>query len=129
MYSEDCRYSKEHEWIKVEGDRGKVGITDFAQEQLGDVVYVEVPEVGATFSAAESFGNIESVKAVSELFCPVAGEILEINQKVVDRPELVNEDPHGDGWLIILRVEDPSELAKLLSAAQYQKHMEEEAAS
>ena len=129
MYSEDCRYTKEHEWIKMEGDGGKLGITHFAQEQLGDIVYVELPEIGATFSAMETFGNIESVKAVSELFCPVAGEILEINQEVVDRPELVNEDPHGKGWLIVIRVEDSSELEKLLSAAQYQKYVEEEAES
>ena len=129
MYPEEYRYSKEHEWIKVDGDRGTIGITDYAQQQLGDVVFVELPEVGATFSAQEVFGNIESVKAVSELFCPISGEILEINQTAVDSPELVNKDPHGEAWLIVLKIQDPAQVAGLLSAADYQKYLEEEAES
>jgi len=129
MYPDDCRYTKEHEWIKVEENTGTVGITHHAQEQLGDIVYVELPEVGASFGAMEPFGNIESVKAVSELFCPVAGEVVEINQEVVDRPELVNEDPHGKGWLIVLRLEDSSQLENLLSAEKYEQHVKEEAES
>jgi glycine cleavage system H protein len=127
MYPEEYRYSKEHEWIKVDGDRGTIGITDYAQQQLGDVVFVELPEVGATFSAQEVFGNIESVKAVSELFCPISGEILEINQTAVDSPEMVNKDPHGEAWLIVIKIQDPAEVAGLLSAADYQKYLEEEA--
>ncbi len=127
MYPEEYRYSKEHEWIRVDGDRGTIGITDYAQQQLGDVVFVELPEVGATFSAREVFGNIESVKAVSELFCPISGEILEINQVAIDSPELVNKDPHGEAWLIVIKIQDPAELAELLSSADYQKYLEEDA--
>ena len=128
MYPEEYRYSKEHEWIKVEGERGTIGITDYAQQQLGDVVYVELPEVGATFSVMEVFGSIESVKAVSDLYCPVSGEVVETNQAVVDSPELVNKDPHGEAWLVVVRVKDPSELDSLLSASAYQKYVAEEAA-
>lgn len=129
MYPEKFRYTKEHEWIKVEGDRATVGITDYAQQQLGDVVYVELPEPGAGLSAADVFGSIESVKAVSELFCPVAGEVVEINQEVVDSPELVNQDPHDKAWLIVLRMTDTSAVEALLSAADYTKYVEEEAGS
>ena len=127
MYPEDRRYSQEHEWIKVEGDRGTVGITDHAQRQLGDVVYIELPEVGKKFKANDVFGSIESVKAVSDLFCPVGGEVVEVNQDVVGSPESVNKDPHGKAWLIVLRVEDATELGKLLTASQYQEHIEKEA--
>lgn len=129
MYPDNFRYSKEHEWVSVDGDKGTVGITDYAQQQLGDVVYVELPEVGATFAAAEVFGSIESVKAVSELFCPVSGEVLEINQKPVDSPEIVNKDPHGDAWLMVIRLTNPSELEGLLSASAYQDYIEQESAS
>jgi glycine cleavage system H protein len=127
MYPEDLRYSKEHEWIKIEGDRGTIGITDYAQQQLGDVVYVELPEVGATFSINDVFGSIESVKAVSELFCPLSGEVLEVNQETTDSPESVNQDPHGKAWLIVIRVTDPSEVENLMSASDYQKYVEEAA--
>jgi glycine cleavage system H protein len=127
MYPEDRVYTKEHEWIKVDGDRGTVGITDYAQAQLGDVVYVELPEVGAKFSANQIFGTIESVKAVSELFCPVAGEVVEINQPVVDSPEMVNKDPHEQAWLMVIKVDDASELGNLLSAAGYQDFVAKEA--
>jgi glycine cleavage system H protein len=127
MYPEDLRYSKEHEWIKIDGDQGTIGITDYAQQQLGDVVYVELPDVGAAFSADEVFGSIESVKAVSELFCPVSGEVLEVNQETADSPELVNKDPHGKAWLVVIRVTDPSETENLMSASDYQKYVEEAA--
>ncbi|HLE21321.1 MAG TPA: glycine cleavage system protein GcvH [Vicinamibacteria bacterium] len=126
MYPDDRRYSKEHEWIKMEGDRGTVGITDFAQRQLGDVVYVELPELGAKFKAGEVFGTIESVKAVSDLFCPVGGEVVEVNQDVVSSPEQVNKDPHGKSWLMVIRVDGATELGKLLTASQYQEFIEKE---
>jgi len=126
MYPDDRRYSKEHEWIKMEGDRGTVGITDFAQRQLGDVVYVELPELGAKFKAGEVFGTIESVKAVSDLFCPVGGEVVEVNQDVVGSPEQVNKDPHGKSWLMVIRVDGATELGKLLTASQYQEFIEKE---
>ena len=126
MLPEDRKYSREHEWIKVDGNQGTVGITDYAQKQLGDVVYVELPETGSKVTAMEVFGNIESVKAVSELFSPVSGEVVEINQKVVDAPELVNGDPHGDAWLIVVKLDDASELDKLMSAAEYQEYLDKE---
>ncbi len=129
MYPENFRYTKEHEWVKVEGDRATMGITDYAQQQLGDVVYVELPEPGASFSAADVFGSIESVKAVSELFCPLGGEVVEINQQVVDSPELVNQSPHDKAWLMVLRIADTSAVEGLLSAADYTKYVEEEAGS
>jgi glycine cleavage system H protein len=127
MYPENLKYTKEHEWIEVEGDRAKVGITEYAQQQLGDVVYVELPEIGASFSTAAVFGSIESVKAVSELFCPVGGEVVDINQDVVDSPELVNQAPHDKAWLMVIKMTDPSVVETLLSASDYQKYVEEEA--
>jgi glycine cleavage system H protein len=127
MLPDDCKYTKEHEWIRVDGEKGTVGITDYAQKQLGDVVYVELPEVGSKVGAMEVFGTIESVKAVSELFSPVAGEVVEVNQKVVDTPELVNSDPHGDAWLIVVKIEDPSAIDALMGAAQYQEYLDKEA--
>ncbi len=126
MLPDDRKYSKEHEWIQVDGDNGTIGITDFAQKELGDVVYVELPEVGAAVASMEVFGNIESVKAVSELFSPVSGEVVKINDKVVDAPELVNADPHGDAWLIVLKLSDASQLDGLMSAAQYQEYIDKE---
>ena len=126
MYPEDRQYSPDHEWIKMDGDRGVVGITDHAQKQLGDVVYIELPEVGKKLKAHEVFGSIESVKAVSDLFSPVSGEVVEVNQDVVASPEEVNQDPHGKSWLIVLRVSDPAELGKLLTASQYEAHVEKE---
>jgi glycine cleavage system H protein len=117
---EDLHYSKDHEWISVEGDVGTIGITDYAQNSLGDVVYVEVPKVGETFSAHESFGSVESVKAVSEIFTPVSGEVVEVNESLQDEPEKVNTDPYGDGWMIRLRMSNPGEVDSLLSAAEYE---------
>ena len=116
---DDRKYSKEHEWVLVRGDIAVVGITDFAQEQLGDVVYVDLPAPGATITQFEKMGEIESVKAVSDLYTPASGEVVRVNNGVVEKPEVVNSDPHGAGWLIELRLTDQSELDKLLSAADY----------
>jgi glycine cleavage system H protein len=119
MYPADLKYTKEHEWVRVDGDTGVVGITNFAQLQLGDVVYVDLPEVGTTFSAGQPFGTIESVKAVSELFAPVAGEVVEVNAALKDKPEDVNTKPH-EAWMIKLRLSNPADLKTLLDAAAYQ---------
>ena len=115
----DRKYSKEHEWLKIDGDAAIIGITDYAQDQLGDVVYVDLPAVGAAIRQFEKMGEIESVKAVSDLFTPASGDVLEANEKVVEKPELVNSDPHGDGWLLRIKLSDPSEADKLLSATEY----------
>src|SRR6202171_4383045 len=112
-YPDGFKYTKEHEWIERASDQGKVGITDYAQQQLGDVVYIELPEVGAKLKQGHSFGTIESVKAVSELYSPVSGEVLEVNTALKDKPEVVNSNPHGS-WIIVLKLTDPSEAAKLL---------------
>jgi len=117
-YPPGFKFTKEHEWIDLAGDRGKVGITDYAQQQLGDVIYVELPEVGTRLKAGQSFGTIESVKAVSELYAPVSGEVLEVNTALNDKPEAVNEDPHAS-WMILLKLADPGEAAALLDAHQY----------
>jgi glycine cleavage system H protein len=119
MYPDDRRYTKDHEWVQLAGDRATVGITDYAQKQLGDVVYVELPEVGRTLKAHEPFGTVESVKAVSELFCPVAGEVAEVNSALTGSPEGINTDPHGAAWMIRLKVADPAEVAGLMDAAAY----------
>ena len=119
-YPAQYKYSKDHEWIELSGDRGKIGITDYAQQQLGDVVYVELPEVGAKLKQGQSFGTIESVKAVSELYSPVSGEVVEVNAALKDKPEVVNSDPHGS-WMIVLKVADPAETGTLLDNAQYQQ--------
>lgn len=126
MLPEDCKYSKEHEWIRVDGEVGTVGITDYAQKQLGDVVYVELPDVGSSVNAAQVFGSIESVKAVSELFSPVSGEVVEIHESVMDAPEKVNQDPHA-AWLIKVKLSDASELDSLMGAADYQAYVDKEA--
>jgi glycine cleavage system H protein len=117
-YPDDRKYTKDHEWIEVAGDRGRVGITDFAQQQLGDVVYVDLPEVGAKLKAGQSFGTIESVKAVSELYAPVGGEVVEVNAALKDKPEAVNANPHTS-WMIVVRLNDPAEVNGLLDAGQY----------
>ncbi len=123
-FPEDLKYTKEHEWIKIENDEGVIGITDYAQDQLGDIVYVELPEAGETFNAMESFGSIDSVKTSSELYIPVSGEVIEVNEDVIDRPELVNEDPYGKGWLIKIRITNPEELKNLLDASAYRTFIE-----
>lgn len=126
-YPEDCLYTREHEWIRVEDDTGVIGITDYAQAALGDIVYVELPSVGDSFSQAEPFGNVESVKAVSELFMPVSGEVIAVNEDLTDSPELVNQDPYGDGWMIKITISDPDELETLMSASEYEEFVKEEA--
>lgn len=118
-YPDDRKYTKDHEWVRLAGDMAEVGITDFAQQQLGDVVYVELPDVGTRVTAGQSFGSIESVKAVSELFAPVGGEVVEVNEAVKTHPEAVNKDPHVS-WMIKVRVSNPGEAAALLDSAQYQ---------
>jgi len=127
MYPSDRRYTKQHEWVRLEGDRGTIGITEYAQKQLGDVVYLELPEVGRKLEAHGSFGTVESVKAVSELFSPVAGEVVEVNSALVAKPETINSDPHGQAWMIKLRVTDPKAAAELLDAAAYQAYVGSEA--
>jgi glycine cleavage system H protein len=127
MYPQDHRYTKDHEWIEVAGDRGRVGITDWAQKQLGDVVFVELPEVGRTLKAGEQFGTVESVKAVSELYAPVAGEVVEVNAALAAKPEAINKDPYGEAWMIVLRIADPASLAGLLDASAYEALVASEA--
>jgi glycine cleavage system H protein len=118
MYPADYKYSKEHEWISISGDRGRIGITDYAQEQLGDVVYVQLPAVGQKLAKGEIFGSVESVKAVSDLFTPMSGEVVEVNSALPDRPETINKDPHGT-WMIVIKLANPAEADGLLDSAQY----------
>jgi len=127
MYPQDRRYTKEHEWIRLEGDRGVVGITDYAQKQLGDVVFLELPEVGRKLAASDVFGTVESVKAVSDLYSPVAGEVVEVNTAIVQKPEAVNGDPHGAAWLIKVKLADPAAVAGLMDAKAYQAFVDSEA--
>jgi glycine cleavage system H protein len=124
-YPESLKYTKDHEWVRVEGDLGVIGVTHHAQAALGDVVFVELPAVGTKIRASEPFGTIESVKAVSELFAPVSGEVAEVNSALQDGPETVNADPHGGGWMIKVRLADPGELAGLLDASSYAKLADE----
>jgi glycine cleavage system H protein len=122
----DLRYTKDHEWVRVQGDRGTVGITDYAQKQLGDVVYVELPDVGRSLEAHEIFGSVESVKAVSELFSPVSGEVLETNAALLKAPEAINSDPYAAGWMMVVRLTDPKALEGLMDAAAYKAFVEGE---
>ena len=126
MYPEGLRYTKDHEWVRVDADHGTVGITDYAQKQLGDVVFLELPEVGKRVSAGERFGTVESVKAVSELFSPLSGDVVEINAELVSHPEVINSDPHGKAWMIVLKLADPGAAGSLMDAKQYQAHVEAE---
>lgn len=123
---EELLYSEEHEWVKKEGDKVRIGITDFAQSELGDIVFVELPEVGDEVEADEPFGSVESVKTVSELYAPVSGTIVEVNEELEDSPEYVNESPYENAWMIVVELSDPSELDELLSASDYQSFIEEE---
>lgn len=118
MYPSDLKYTKDHEWVRLSDGQAQVGITDYAQKQLGDVVYLELPEVGRTFKRGEVFGTIESVKAVSELYSPLSGEVVEVNTRLTEKPEAVNTDPHGS-WMIVLKMADESETSQQLDAAQY----------
>jgi glycine cleavage system H protein len=117
---ESLHYSKDHEWVRVEGDTAVIGITDHAQEQLGDVVYVELPKVGDEFAANDSFGSVESVKAVSEIFTPVSGKVTEVNSTLADEPEKVNNDPYGQGWMIKIKLSAAGEVDSMLTAAEYE---------
>jgi len=123
---DDLLYSKEHEWILNEDDVATLGITEHAQKELGDVVFAELPEVGATFDTNEAFGSVESVKAVSEVYMPVSGEVVETNESLLDAPEKINDDPYGEGWIIRIRLGDPTELEALMSYQEYSKYVEEE---
>jgi glycine cleavage system H protein len=116
---DDLKYSSEHEWVRVEGEQAVIGVTDYAQDQLGDIVYLDLPSTGAVLKQFDKLGEIESVKAVSDLFAPVGGEVLEVNQNAVDSPELVNGEPYGRGWLVKLKLADPSEIDKLFDAKAY----------
>lgn len=120
----DLKYSKEHEWIRVEDNRAYVGITDFAQDELGDIVFVELPEVGSNVEINQTFGTVESVKTVSDLFAPVSGIVVEINERLLDSPELVNSSPYGDGWMIVIEIKNAAEFDDLLDAEAYKVHTE-----
>lgn len=124
-YPKDYLYSQEHEWLRVGEESATLGITDFAQSELGDVVFVELPETGEVFAAGDEIGTIESVKAVAEIYTPVAGEVLEVNGTLADHPEKVNEDPHGDGWLVRLKMSHPDDTSSLMSAEEYRRFAEE----
>lgn len=126
-FPEDLLYSREHEWLKIDGEKGIVGITDYAQGQLGDIVFVEAPEAGRHLNNGESMGVVESVKAVSDIYSPITGEVAESNPELEARPELVNQMPYGDGWIVEILIEDKAELENLMSADEYQKYVEEEA--
>jgi glycine cleavage system H protein len=124
-FPDDLRYTKEHEWVRLEGARARIGITDFAQDALGDVVYVDLPEVGAVVQAHQPLGEVESTKSVSDVFSPVSGTIVERNPLIEDRPELVNEQPYGEGWLVIIEAADPGAIEQLLDAAGYRALVEQ----
>ncbi len=127
MTPEDSWYAKSHEYVHVEGEVGTVGITDYAQKELGDVVFVELPRIGTELEQGDEMGSIESVKAVSELFSPVSGEVVEVNEALVDKPELVNTDPYGDGWMVRVKLSTPDEVDELMSADDYEDYIQKEA--
>jgi glycine cleavage system H protein len=126
MYPKELKYDREHEWVRLDGDLAVIGISHFAQDQLGEVVYVDLPSAGDAINAGETFGEVESVKSVSELFSPVTGEIVEVNEALGDTPETVNEDPYGDGWMIKVKLADPAEVDGLMSADEYEAFLAEE---
>jgi len=123
LYPQDLRYTSEHEWIRVDGTKGVVGITTYAQEQLGDVVFVDLPKVGTAVAKDKTFGAVESVKTASDLFSPATGNVVEANEKLIDRPELVNQDPYGDGWMVVIELADPGQVESLMTAAQYEAQL------
>lgn len=123
---ENLKYSKEHEWVRIDGNRAYIGITDFAQDELGDIVFVELPEVGAALTVNETFGTVESVKTVSDLFAPVSGKVVKVNQGLEDEPEKVNTSPYDEGWMLVVELSDADQLSGLLDSAQYQAHIEDE---
>jgi glycine cleavage system H protein len=124
MYPNDFRYTKDHEWIKVEGDEGLVGITDFAQHQLGDIIFVELPQVGRDLAAHQSIGAVESVKSVSDVYAPIAGRIVAVNEALSQTADLLNKDPHGKGWIVRLKIKDKKELEGLMKTSDYEKFLE-----
>jgi glycine cleavage system H protein len=126
-YPDDLKYTKEHEWLEARGTKATVGVTQYAQAELGDIVYVELPQVGSPVVAGEAFGTVESVKAVSELFAPTSGTVAEVNGALADKPDVVNRDPYGEGWMIRITMADPKEVDGLMSASQYRKYIEDEA--
>jgi len=128
MYPANFRYTKEHEWVRVEGDVGVVGITDHAQNELGDIVYVDLPKLGAAVEKGKNMGSVESVKAVSDIYAPVGGEVIEINEALATAPEKINEDPHGAAWLVKIKLSSPDEIQQLLTADDYEKYLGEEQA-
>src|SRR3989338_5152289 len=125
-FPEDLKYTKEHEWIRVEGKNGTIGITDYAQKELGDIVFVDLPELNSELEHNAAFGVVESVKAVSDLFSPISGKVVKINSALNDEPELVNKDPYGKGWMLSIEIKDAGELNNLFDASQYQAYVEEE---
>jgi len=127
MYPDDLRYTQDHEWVRVQGERATVGITDHAQKQLGDVVFVELPAPGRSLKANETFGSVESVKAVSDLLSPVSGEVIETNEKLSSKPELVNSDPYGEAWMVVVRLADAQAASELMDASAYRAFVESEA--
>jgi glycine cleavage system H protein len=126
MYPENYRYTKEHEWVNVEGDTGTIGISDHAQKELGDIVYVDLPKVGTTVEKGKTLGSVESVKAVSDIYSPVSGEVVAVNDLLAGKPEKLNEDPHGAAWMVKIKLSVPAEVADLMSAADYKKYAGEE---
>jgi len=127
-FPEDLKYSKEHEWVKVSGNVATIGITDYAQEQLGEIVFVELPDEGEALEKNDAFGVVESVKSVSDVFTPLAGQIAEVNEPLLDSPETVNEEPYGEGWLVKLEISNPKDVEELMTAEQYQAYIKEETA-
>ncbi len=128
MNPDDVKYHREHSWVRVEGNKATIGITDYAQQQLGDIVYVELPEIDTEIDADSELSEIESTKATSPLVSPVSGTVVEVNEDLADTPEIINEDPYGNGWLVVLEITDPAELADLLSKTEYEKFLQEEEA-
>ena len=127
MFPEDLKYCKNHSWVKVEGENGRIGLTNHAQEQLSDIVFVELPETGKEVSSMNPFGSIESVKATMDLITPVSGEVTEVNESLNDQPEKVNQDPYGEGWMVVVKLKDPGEIDSLMSASDYKTFAETEA--
>jgi len=123
MYPENFRYTKEHEWVRMDGDTATIGITNHAQQELGDIVYIDLPKPGARAEQGKTMGSVESVKAVSDIYSPISGEVTEINPSLADAPEKLNEDPHGEAWLVKIKLSNPAEVEKLMSAAQYQAYI------
>lgn len=128
-YPEDLRYTREHEWARIEGDEAVIGVTHHAQEELGDVVFIDLPKVGDAVGQMKTFGAIESVKAVSDLYSPLSGTVVKVNGDLIEKPELVNEDPHGKGWMIVIKMNNPGEVEELMDAAGYARYIAEEKGS